>query len=121
MYLLLVLLLRRINASAPATPTQWWGLGVGVCMCNVDHGRRERGFVLIWQWRGRCGGEEIRNAKFSWRQFPFSHLSEVLRVVLRASVESSGGSYGSQLAGLQVSGPAFSLRLPTIIYFLRHK
>ena len=29
MYLLLVFLLRRINASAPATPTQWWGLEVG--------------------------------------------------------------------------------------------
>lgn len=41
-------LLRRINASAPATPTQWWGLEVGDYMCNVDHGRRERGLVLIW-------------------------------------------------------------------------
>lgn len=118
MYLLLALIPRRINASAPAAPTQWWGLGAGDYMCNVDHGRRERGIVPIWQWRGLFGGEEIRNAKFSWRQFPFSHLSEVVRVVLRASLESSGESYDTQPAGLQVCRACLqSVPPPTISSF----
>jgi hypothetical protein len=56
----------------------------------------------MWWWRGRFGGEEIRNAKFSWRQFPFSHLSEVLCVVLRACLRSSSERYDSQVARLQV-------------------
>jgi hypothetical protein len=43
MYLLLESALRRINASAPVTPSLERGLGAGVGKCNVDRGVKGKG------------------------------------------------------------------------------